>query len=174
MKIEIRMTGSLHGEILCDLERAHPFATERVGFVFGRAGSLADLGKLVLLTRYHSISDEQYVEDGTVGARIGSDALTWAMQAVYYGRPTREGIFHIHLHPHKGKTGMSPTDKRELPNLIPGFQSVGREAAHGIIILSRDHGTGWVWLPGQKKPVVAGTISVIGKPLGVFEMGAGL
>jgi hypothetical protein len=44
---------------------------------------------------------------------------------------------------------------------------------HGVIILSRDHGVGWVWLPSRKEPVVAGTISVIGKPLGVLEAGAG-
>jgi hypothetical protein len=170
MKVEIRLTGSLREEILRDLARPHRFAAERVGFVFGRAGTFANEGKLVLLNRYHSIPDDQYVDDETVGARIGSDALTWAMQAVYYGRPGREGIFHIHVHPHKGKTGMSSVDKREIPRLMPGFQSVGREAVHGIVILSRDHGAGWVWLPGRKEPVAAGTISVIGKPLGVFEM----
>jgi hypothetical protein len=173
MKIEIRLTGSLHAEIVRDLGRPHPFAAERVGFVFGRAGSLAGGGNLVLLNRYHAIPDDQYLEDETVGARIGSKALTWAMQAVYYGRPAREGIFHIHLHPHQGKTGMSGTDKREIPRLMPGFQSVGREAMHGVIILSRDHGMGWVWLPGRKGPVVAGAISVIGKPLGIFEAGDG-
>ena len=173
MKVEIRLTGSLHEKILRDLARPHPFAAERAGFVFGRVGSLANEGKLVLLTRYDSIPDDQYVDDESVGARIGSDALTWAMQAVYYGRPAREGIFHIHVHPHRGETRMSPVDRREIPKLMPGFQSVGREAVHGIIILSLDHGAAWVWLPGRKEPVAAGTISVIGKPLGVFEKGAG-
>jgi hypothetical protein len=173
MKVEIRLTGSLHERILRDLARPHAFAAERVGFVFGRAGSLIDDGKLVLLNRYHSIPDDQYLDDETVGARIGSDALTWAMQAVYHGRPGREGIFHIHVHPHKGETEMSAVDRRETPKLMPGFQSVGRDAMHGIIILSRDHGSGWVWLPGRKEPVAAGAISVIGKPLAVFEKGTG-
>lgn len=165
------MTGSVYDQIHRDLARPHPFAAERVGFVFGRTGSLANTGKLVLLTRYHSIPDEQYMADATVGARIGSDALTWAMQAVYHGRPLREGIFHVHLHPHAGRTSMSRTDRREIPRLVPGFQSVGREAAHGIIILSGDHGAGWVWPPGGKEPVAAQSISVIGKPLRVFEVG---
>jgi hypothetical protein len=172
MKVEIRIAGSLHREILQDLARPHPFAAERVGLVFGRVGSLAGEGKLVLLNRYHSIPDDQYVDDPAVGARIGSDAITCAMQAIYYGRPAREVFFHIHVHPHRGETGMSGVDAREIPKMIPGFQSVGREAAHGIIILSRDHGSGWVWLPGRKEPVAAGAISVIGKPLGVFEKGA--
>jgi len=171
MKIEIRLTGSLYGAILRDLTRPHPFAAERVGFVFGRTGSLTDEGRLVLLNRYHSIPDDQYVDDPTVGARIGSEAITWAMQAVYYGRPGREGIFHVHFHVHEGETGMSPVDKREIPRLVPGFQSVGREAMHGIVILSLNHGSGWVWLPGNKESVSADTISVIAKPLSVFEKG---
>jgi hypothetical protein len=171
MKVEIRLTGSLHGDILRDLARPHPFAAERVGFVFGRVGSLADEGRLVLLNRYHSIPDDQYIDDPAVGARIGSDAITCAMQAIYYGRAAREGVFHIHVHPHRGETGMSSVDEREIPRMMPGFQSVGREAVHGIIILSLDHGSGCVWLPGRKEPVAAGSISVIGKPLGVFEKG---
>lgn len=169
--VQIRMTGALYDRIHQDLARPHPFAAERVGFAFGRMGTLADEGRLVLLTRYHSLPDDQYIEDETVGARIGSDALTWAMQAVYHGRPNREGIFHVHVHPRAGRTGMSRTDAREIPKLMPGFQSVGQMAAHGIIILSRDHGAGWVWLPGRKEGVAAHAISVIGKPLGVFEMG---
>lgn len=171
MKIEIRLTRSLHGEILRDLARPHPFAAERVGFVFGRVGTLAGEGRLVLLHRYHSIPDDEYVDDPSVGARIGSNAITKATQAIYYGRPAREGAFHVHVHPHRGETGMSGVDARETPKMMPGFQSVGREAAHGMIILSLDHGSGWVWLPGRKEPVAAGTISVIGKPLDVFETG---
>jgi hypothetical protein len=169
MKTQIKMTGELHDTVLQDLTRRHPFAAERVGFVFGRLGSLADGGRLVLLTRYHSIPDDQYVEDHTVGARIGSEALTWAMQAVYHGRPAREGIFHIHLHGHRGETGMSGTDQREIPRLIPGFQSVGRNAGHGIIILSLDHACGWVWMPGSVEPAHADRVSVISTPIGVFE-----
>lgn len=169
MRTHIKMTGGLHAAIMQDLTRRHPFAAERVGFVFGRLGSLGEGGQLLLLTRYHSIPDEHYVKDHTVGARIGTEALTWAMQAVYHGRPTREGIFHIHLHGHRGETGMSATDRREIPKLIPGFQSVGRDAAHGIIILSVDHGTGWVWTKGNEGPAPADCISVIGAPIGVFE-----
>jgi hypothetical protein len=169
MRVDIKLTGFLYDRIMADLIRPHSFAAERVGFVFARIGSLADEGKLILLSRYHSIPDEHYVDDPSVGARIGRDAMTWAMQAVYKGRSAHEGIFHIHLHGHRGETGMSRTDAREIPRLIPGFQSVGREAAHGIIILSSDHGSGWVWLAGSKDAVLAGQISVIGATVGVFE-----
>jgi hypothetical protein len=169
MRIEVKLTGALYDRIMRDLMRPHPFAAERVGFVFARVGSLADQGKLILLNHYHSIPDQQYIDDPAVGARTGSETMTWAMQAVYHGRAAREGIFHIHLHGHNGETGMSNVDSDEIPKLIPGFQSVGREAAHGIIILSRDHGSAWVWLPGSKEAVHAVCVSVIGVPVFVFE-----
>jgi hypothetical protein len=168
--IKIKLTGALHAEILRDLERPHPFAAERIGFVTGRMGTLAD-GKLILLTGYRVIPDHEYIKDPKVGARIGSDAITWAMQAAYHGRPKREGVFHIHLHGHYGQTGMSGVDRREVPPMMPGFQSVGREAAHGIIILSLDHGSAWVWLPGQQESMEAASMAVIGSPIGVFDNG---
>ena len=169
MKIDIRMTGALYEHALHDLTRPHPFAAERIGFVMGRLGSLPEQGKLVLLTQYLPIPDHHYIRDPTVGARIGPDAMTAAMQAVYHGRATREGIFHIHHHPHKGETRMSKVDARELPKLIPGFQSVGRDAAHGIIILSNNHGSGWVWLPSASVPTPATSLTVVGAPVRIFE-----
>jgi hypothetical protein len=171
MMIKVKVTGTLHDEILQDLLRPHPFAAERAGFVSARTGTLTDHGTLILLCGYHSIPDAEYVRDSSVGCRIGSEAITWAMQAAYHGRPRREGIFHIHLHGHKGETGMSGVDSREIPPMIPGFQSVGRDAAHGIIVLSLNHGSTWVWLPGQGKSVQAANLAVIGSPIGVFEQG---
>jgi len=56
--------------------------------------------------------------------------------------------------------------------MIPGFQSVGRQAPHGIIILSLDHGAAWIWLPDKNEPVQAMSIAVIGTPIGVFDSGA--
>jgi len=168
--IKIKLTGALYSEILNDLKRRHPFAAERVGFVSGRMGTLAD-GQLILLTGYHSIPDCEYVRDSSVGARIGSNAITWAMQAAYHGRAKREGIFHIHLHGNRGRTGMSGTDSREIPPMIYGFQSVGREAAHGIIILSLNHGSTWAWLPSEQESIHAASMAVIGSPIGVFDLG---
>jgi hypothetical protein len=171
MMIKIKLTGALHAEMLQDLKRPHPFAAERVGFVTGRIGTLAD-GRLILLTGYHVIPDDQYMKDRKVGARIGSEPITWAMQAAYHGRGLREGVFHIHLHAHNGETGMSGTDSREIPPMVAGFRSVGREAAHGIIILSLNHGAAWVWLPDAEQPIQAASVSVIGSPIRVFDKGS--
>ena len=170
--LEIKMTGLLYEELKEDLARPHPFAAERVGFVFGKLGSLPEDGKTVVLTRYHSIPDTQYEEDDTVGARIGSGAMTAAMQAVFQGRAAREGIFHIHIHDHQGPTGMSRVDAHDLPPMMPGFQAMSRSAPHGIIILSRDHGSGWVWLPDQDEPIYTKSITVIGTPIHVFQQKA--
>jgi hypothetical protein len=169
MTVAIKMTGRLYNEVRLDLERPRPFAHERVGFIFGRIGTGDADGKLLLLTRYHAIPDKQYINDPTVGARIGPDAMTWAMQAVYHGRAAREGIFHIHLHGYPGETGMSKTDRDEIPPMMPGFQSVGHDAAHGIIILSLDHGSAWACLPGDATLVPCGNIAVIGAPVHVFD-----
>jgi hypothetical protein len=169
--IAVKLTGILYEEICRDLRRRHSFAAERAGFVFGRTGIGADGRRLVLLTRYESIPDDHYVDDPTVGACIGPDAMTSAMQAVYRGRPRHEGIFHIHLHEHRGETDMSRTDRDGIPPMIPGFRRSGREAPHGIIILSADHGSAWVSLPGSAGLVQAVEIAVIGSPLGVFRKG---
>ncbi len=169
----IKLTGSLHAHMLKDLTRRHPFAGERVGFVLGRYGSLENSGSLVLLHRYYAIPDDQYIEDHAVGARIGRDAITWGMQAAYCGRQTREGVFHVHLHAHKGRTDMSGVDRRETPEVVRGFQTVGTEAAHGILILSLDHASGWVCPPGRDELVAASNVCVIGHPIRIFERGAG-
>lgn len=170
--IEVRLSRRLYADMRSDLARRHAFAGERVGFVFGRVGKLADGSALILLTRYLSIPDEHYIDDPTVGARIGTEALTAATHGIYHGRARAEGVFHVHVHEHVGKTGMSNTDKAELPKMIPGFRSVGREAPHGIIVWSLDHAAAWVWLPGEVEPVRADKTSVIGAPVSVFLEGA--
>jgi hypothetical protein len=169
MSIQFKLSGALYREIMCDLERPHRFAAERVGFVSGRMGSLSAGGKLVLITRYHCIPDDCYIDDPDVGARINSEAITRAMHAVYHGRSLREGIFHVHLHQHHGEPRPSKTDWRETPKMMPGFQAIGRQAAHGMILVSADHAVAWVWLPGQGEPTIADSISVIGIPIRVFE-----
>jgi hypothetical protein len=110
LMLELRLTGRLYRDMISDLERPHQFAAERVGFVLGRAGSLANGGKVVLLTKYHPIPDDEYIRDFGVGARIGSEAITWAMQTAYFGRKNCEGVFHVHLHSHGGAPRMSFID----------------------------------------------------------------
>ena len=167
--IELRLTRQLYKQVIGDLDRSHPFAAERVGFLYGRPAVLTDGSVVEMLYRYESIPNEHYVKDPHVGARIGSAAINGAMQTVFKGQARSEGAFHVHLHGNLGPPGMSTTDRLELPPLIPGFQSVGTAAPHGIVILSRNHGTAWVWLPGETEPQVADRITVVGAPIDIFE-----
>ena len=168
MRTEVRFPGSIYAAARRDLLRPHPFAAERVGFVAARLGTLDD-ARGILVTRYESIPDTDYIEDASVGAKIGPNAIVRATQTVYHGRTAREGTFHIHLHQHRGETGMSPTDARDVPLIVAGFQAVGPDAAHGIIILSLDHGSAWVSLPGSRHALPAARIIVMGTPIEVFE-----
>lgn len=170
MKVMIKLTDRLYSSIRQDLARPHPFAFERVGFVLGRLTD-GESSKILLLTSYHPVPDDQYVDDRGVGARIGPKSITWAMQAAHRGRLTGEGVFHVHAHAHQGEPTMSETDARELPELIPGLQAVNRGTAHGIIILSDDHGAGWVWLPQETEVSLVDSLSMIGVPLDILIRG---
>lgn len=169
---EIRLTKKLFEAIHSDIARPHPHADERIGFAYGKVGNGNGKEPLIILHRYVYIPDERYVEDPDVGARIDGDAITEVMQQVLSHRSEREGAFHVHVHGHKGRTGLSRTDRDEIPLLIPSFRRVGKEAAHGFIIFSFDHGLGWVWLPGQEEPMTASRIVVVGAPLLIFEAGS--
>jgi len=169
--IELRIPRSLFQEMIDDLERTHPFAMERVGFVYGKMGSIGSDATLALLCRYHHIPDDQYLEDDTVGARIGEAAMSQAMRDLYDGHSHRLCIFHVHIHGNHGEPRMSRTDSRELPPMMPGFQSTSRNGAHGILILSADHAAAWVWLPKEKESRRATRIVVVGAPMEIFEGG---
>ena len=167
--IEVRIPRPLYGEMLADLRRRHSYAGERVGFAFGKLGDLSERGKLVLFTRYRPLDDLNYVDDPTVGAMISEQGMAEAMSDVYKSRRAKEGIFHVHLHEHIGPTRMSRTDSAGLPPMIPGFASISGSAPHGILILSKDHGSAWVRVPGEKCLEVATRIVIVGAPLAIFE-----
>lgn len=166
MKPRIRITRQLYDEVRADLSRPHPFAAERVGFLFSRT-SLADTAApLILFTGYSPLADDRYVDDPFSGARIDSQAIRDAMQQVI---DRCEGVFHVHAHEWVGKPHFSCMDQDELPRLIPSFQAVGPSLAHGLFLLSDDECAAEVWLPGNKSHVEAARITVVGYPLQIFE-----
>lgn len=167
--IEVRLTRALLKQITEDLHRPHPFAAERVGFVFGKLGSLGNGDQAVLLTRYMSLPDDHYERNDKVGAFIGEKAMAEAMNQVFQSRNEREGIFHIHLHEHRGPTGVSEVDQQDVPRMIPNFANVSRNAAHGFIILSEDHGLAWVRTPDNRTLVEVPRIVVSGAPLAIYQ-----
>jgi hypothetical protein len=116
MSVRIRITRRVYEEVRADLSRPHPFASERVGFLFGRLGNAETNDPLVLITAYSSLADERYIDDPLSGARIDSQAIRGAMQQVLN---RRDGVFHVHAHDWPGKPYFSWLDRQECPASSP-------------------------------------------------------
>ena len=166
VSISLRIPNPLYDQIRADLERPHPFAAERVGFLFVRTGATGP-GRLLLLGHaYHALVDERYIDDPEAGARIDSGAIREAMQRTLDGHG---GVFHVHMHDHNGKPGYSRMDMAEQPKLIVSFQAVNPSLPHGTLILSRNNGIASAWLPGTNQPTSIKKISTAGAPMRIWE-----
>ena len=93
MKTIFRATDRFLKDVRQDLSRPHRFAAERVGFISIRA---ADTGmSLVLLAEgYHPVADGDYIDDATVGAMMGQEAIRKALNVALL-HPV--GMFHVHM-----------------------------------------------------------------------------
>lgn len=134
-KIKYRLTKAIYMQMMNDLARSHDYASERVGFLFTRSKALENGDWLIVATAYIPVADDHYIQDHHVGARINSDAIRIAMQKA---RSEQCGVFHIHLHEHKGKPSMSRTDREGIPPMIESFKNVAPDQCHGIFILSEN------------------------------------
>lgn len=161
MIINARLTTALYRQVLADLQRPHQTAFERVGFVKAKLGIVSSDECLVLFTDYWPVSDDDYLVDGSVGARINSRAIQSAMQVIL---DEDVGIFHVHLHPFPGRPQLSQTDIAGILPLISSFQSVGPELPHGILLLSANNAACYVWLPNNKQAIAVQKISAVGFP----------
>lgn len=145
MKAIFRTTGPFLENVRRDLVRPHRFAAERVGFISIRAASTPS--NLVLLAEgYHPVADDDYVDDPSVGAMMGQEAIRNALNIALM-QPV--GMFHVHVHEHAGRPGFSRTDLREQLKFVPDFFKVRRHMPHGAIVLSHDRATGRVWLSAE-------------------------
>jgi hypothetical protein len=160
--VRVRLTAAMIKEMRTDLRRTHPFAAERIGFLSVSPGAGENGDLLVLGLEYHGVADEHYLDDPMVGARIGGDAIRGAMDQI---RVSRRGMFHVHLHEHRGVPMFSPTDSREQPLLVQAFRVMNDAAPHGMLVLSEDKASAWIWMPGSSQPVRPKSISVVGYPL---------
>jgi len=149
-------------EIHADLSRPHQFAAERVGFLTAgmhRAGSEV---VTLLASRWHVVADEDYIENPLVGASIGSGAFRKILQYGYFNPVC---IFHVHRHDHRGRPEFSDIDVESACQYVPSFFNVCRDHPHGVIVLSLDSASGFVWMPGNTKPECIARFDVIGVPL---------
>ena len=160
--IRLRLPGRLYQRILADLKRPHAFAYERVGFTFAQSTLLANQSWLINFTEYEPVEDQHYIEDDTVGARIGGTVIRNAMQTVMNKNCSG---FHVHLHNHKGQPWPSGDDKEGLPGIIESLANGNPNQPHGVLILSKDSFYAWVKIKGEIQFVVPEIITVTQYPM---------
>lgn len=158
MYIELQATAQFLDNIRIDLDRPHPFAAERVGFVTTELHGDMQVGKVIILSRYLSVPDNEYVPNELVGAEIGRVAIRRMLGEIL---SSRQGIMHVHMHDHDGIPRLSRTDATGLPPMIRGFQNLSLDVANGILLLSRNALNAWVWLKGGEAQQVT-KVSVTG------------
>lgn len=143
-----------------DLERPHSFAGERLGF-FSFRQSLDAAEPLLHCFEYHSIPDDQYVEDYSVGGRIGGEAIRAAMNRAYN---TGAGQLWVHTHGRNGMPGVSPTDRESGPKVVQSCANAEPKALHGWGVISEHGICGQVRSPdGAFHPLLR--LAVIGWPM---------
>lgn len=146
--------------------RAHSFASERVGFIFTRLSYLSgNKTAIVLGTGYEAVSDDDYIDDPGVGARINSTAIRRVMQRVL---TTGEGAFHIHIHDHDGAPAPSYVDREEIRPLMKSIRNAAPLSIHGLLVLSRDAGYAEALLPESSKFHPVTRITVVGFPMSLL------
>ena len=165
MKMIFRARSDLLSAVRGDLHRLHAFAAERVGWLVCRAGRLADGGLVILASGYDAVADEDYVNDPSVGARIGPAAIRKALQRAYNGGFEDLGIFHVHMHAHRGRTGFSDVDDSESRKSVPDFFNVAPAMPHGAIVLSLDQAVGLCWTAPTETPVSIDRFASVGAPM---------
>jgi hypothetical protein len=162
MKTILKITADLLDQINQDLQRPHPFAFERVGFILCRPARLEPEGWILLAWGYHTVADDDYVDDYSVGAMMGPGAIRKALQLAFNDPLS---IVHVHLHDHSGKPGFSKTDAEESARFVPDFWNVRPSLPHGAIVLSRDSAYGFVWEPTRRRRVPLDETSIVGAPM---------
>jgi len=166
---KVKIQKPLLDEALADLHRPHPFAAERVGF-FSTKCSSAENTTLVHIVAYHSVPDEQYLRDPSVGVRIGPAAITDAM-----ARTAVHKVGQVHVHSHGGVGVPSPSgvDSAELPPLSRSLHNVDHGQASGWAVLSGNTGWSSIALPGNSEVETESAISVVGYPMTIVPPIAG-
>lgn len=141
MKASLKLCHDLLRGIHADLSRPHRYAAERVGFL---ACQLArtNYGICILGQNYLPVADDDYEDDPSVGAMMGSQAIRTALQYAYNHRTA---MFHLHRHDHVGQPSFSSVDEREAAHFVPDFWKVAPGLPHGTLVLSHDriHGKWW-------------------------------
>ncbi|HYX10009.1 MAG TPA: hypothetical protein VE912_25000 [Bacteroidales bacterium] len=164
LNIHIKIPRTIYNTAKSDLSRNHPYALERVGFLFGKVGKINSVSKLILINDYFPIDDTDYIEDDQVGAKINSEAIHKVMQKIL---DTNSGALHTHLHNFPGVPSLSKVDKQSIPPLVRSFQHIVPSQIHGIFLFHSNHHKSWIIPPGANNIKLANKITVVGYPLSI-------
>jgi hypothetical protein len=165
MQIIFRASSTFMGNVRSDLARRHPFAAERVGYIGCRLGTL-EAGVVLLALDYLSLDDDDYEDDPSAGATVGSNAIRKAITKSYRDRLA---MFHVHEHPHSGLPWFSRTDIRENQKMVPDFFKVQPHLPHGAIVLSASSASAMCWLPQTRKPERVNDIVFVGSSMQIIR-----
>ena len=158
----MRLARDLLERIHADLSRPHRYAGERVAFLTCRPAPLR-AGALTLLgLNLHSVADDDYERDDTVGAMLGAGAFRGILQVAYTASVS---VLHVHRHEHRGRPWFSDLDLSEARKFVPDFSKVRAGSPHGIVVLSQDSAAGLIWMPLTRNQTRLSRISVIGIPI---------
>lgn len=122
---------------------------------------------MVFAQSYEPVADDHYLHDETTGARINGHALRKALQE---SLSNETGIFHVHMHEHKGVPQPSRTDLIESKKFAPDFFNVTPRLPHGTLILSEDQAFGLCWLGRQTPPRSFDRIEITGAPYRIVDI----
>lgn len=164
--IRFKITAGLLAQIRFDLRRPHPFAHERVGFVCAGL-CLTDSLCTLLAYDYMSVPDNEYLEDPSVGAMLGPDAMFNAMS---WAHGAKRAVFHIHEHGGLGIPRFSGVDVREAKKFVPDFFKFRPELPHGTLVLSNDAAFGFTWLNQTSGPQRIDEFKVVGPKLSQWSV----
>ncbi len=161
MTCAFRITRDLLEVIHADLDRPHPEASERVGLLEVRQGSLTGTNVLILASTYVPVPDEDYIADPTVGARLRGAAIRHSVERVLCGAA---GLLHVHRHDHRGPPRFSGIDRADIPRIVASWRTAAPQRPHGALLLSLDHCAPALWLPGARRFTPAVAVSIVGRP----------
>jgi len=137
-----------------DLQRPHPYAAERVGFVFVKS-----INNKLEVTEYMTVPDKFYIKDPSVGASINHQAISTAMMRAF---KTKEGILQVHEHGGYGIPRFSKTDIKSHPDFLQSFRNAHSKGIHGFILLSKDRVLTRYWPVGQSNYLDTANVTIIG------------
>ena len=104
---------------------------------------------VLFVRRVFELPESAYQRDNRHGASWSGSAMIPAIGAAM---DQTLGLVVLHAHDHEGPPRLSDDDSSSAARLVPTFRARIPVRPHGSIVLSRTHGSGVVFMPGEGAP----------------------